>query len=144
MKKMAFVLIASMTFSSMAFANTYVKCGESVDLMADTVSGYELEISSENDIYSGPVGENWNLKVDEAGNWLDVNKNITARSFKDADDNTVIEVSIKQGQSVTGPVGIKYKLIGLYDDEPVLEKYTMGGFAGSVKIGTFQCQSAND
>lgn len=144
MKIISFVTLCATILSSSVYANTYVKCGAFVDLEAGKVSGYELEISSENDHYSGPVGKNWNLKLDEQADWLNINSKITARSFKDANDNTVVEIAIKKAQATTGPVGTLYKLIGLYDDEPILEKYTMGGFAGTIKTGTFKCQSAND
>ena len=52
-------------FASVASANTYVKCGKSVNVDTGEVSGYELELSSEGkDDYSGPVGKNWNMKLE--------------------------------------------------------------------------------
>lgn len=132
-------------FSSLALANTYVKCGKAVNPETQEVTGYELELSSEgNDDYSGPVGKNWNLKLEsENSPWLSANNNIVAKNYKKGGD-VVVEISIKMAQSASGPVGTQYKLIGLYSETPVLEKYTMGGFAGSLKTGTFQCLSGND
>lgn len=144
MKKLFVAAVICGILPLSAFANTYVQCGKFVDLEAGKVTGYELEISSENDLYSGPVGKNWNLKLNQNADWLTVNPKITAKSSKNAEDRTVIEITLKQAESVTGAVGIQYKLIDLYSDEPTLEKYTMGGFAGSVRIATFKCQSAND
>jgi hypothetical protein len=130
-------------FSSWAFANTYVICGTAVDPEEQIVTGYELELSSEDDEYSGPVGKTWNLKLEKNSDWLPFSKRVVAKTSKVAND-TIIEIEITQAQSASGIVGTVYKLIGLYNEQPILEKYTMGGFAGSIKIGTFQCLSAND
>lgn len=140
---MKFVVAAALFFSAPAFANTYVMCGKSVDLENQIVDGYELELSSENDEYTGAVGGNWNLKLDLNSDWLTPSPKVTATQSEVA-GNTIIEIKIVTARSASGAVGSVYKLIGLYDEEPVLEKYTMGGFAGSVKIGTFKCQSGND
>lgn len=139
------VLLLSFTISTGAFANTYVKCGRTADFDSGEVQGYELELSSEGaDDYSGPVGQKWNLKLEsEDSAWLARNRNIVARSYM-SDDDTVVEITIKQAITASGPVGHQYKLVGLYDETPKLFKYTMGGFAGSVLIGTFQCLSGND
>jgi hypothetical protein len=126
--------------SSVAFANTNVKCGQSLN--GDVITGFELEIASDDDKYDGPVGEHWDLKLDsEDAEWLSPNQNITAKKYRQGAD-TIIEITILSGPSAVGPVGTIYKLISLYDEEPVLEKYIMG-FAGQ-KIGTFRCISAVD
>src|SRR5688500_16205914 len=129
------LLIASF-FTPVSFANTYVKCGleASFDRAPDVV-GYELELSSEGeDDYSGPVGEKWNMKLGrEDSEWLEPNSKVTAKNFLKGED-TIVEITIEIGSSVTGPVGTRYVLTSLYDDEPTLEKYTMGGFAGTIKI----------
>lgn len=133
-------------FSVQAHASSYVMCGKKVHQNADGdlhVTGYELELSSGNDDYSGIVGKNWNLKLQENGDWLESTKKITAKSYEE-NDTTIVEVSIINGISPSGPVGTKYKLIGLYDDYPSLEKYNIGGFTGNVKIDTFACFSGND
>lgn len=136
--------LLSFAAPSLALAHTYVKCGKTADLEEGTVSGYELELSSQGgDDYAGAVGGNWNLKLAEDGEWLAANPKITAKKTKVGDD-TVIEITIKIAQAASGPVGTRYKLTGLYDDQPTLEKFTMGGFAGTQKIGTFQCISGND
>lgn len=128
-----------------AFANTYVICGKSVDADTMEATGYELELSSEGeDDYSGPVGKKWNMKLDsQDSEWLAPSEKVIAKNYEQ-DGDTIIEIKIIQGQSPSGPVGTRYKLIGLYNDEPVLEKFTMGGFAGTIKVGTFQCASGND
>lgn len=126
-------------------ANTYVKCGESVDLDTAEVTGYELELSSEGaDKYSGPVGGGWNMKLtSESAAWLSFNKNVVAQSYNE-NGSVVVEIEIRQGQSIGGPVGTRYKLIGLFDDMPRLEKYVLGGFAAGTQAGVFQCLSGND
>lgn len=132
--------------STTAFANTYVKCGKAVNLDIPDVTGYELEISSENDRYTGSVGKNWNLKLhSEASDWLDAatNKNVVAKSSKKSGD-TIIEITIAVDQAGGRPVGTLYRLIGLYDDQPRLEKYALGPYSAPEKTGTFQCFSAND
>jgi len=140
MKKVLAFLSLSVVLSSVSMANTYVKCGQSLNESGDDVIGYELEVSSESDIYSGPVGGSWNLKLrSEDSEWLEKNPKVTAREA-----NGDIEISLKMDQSASGPVGVKYVLKGLYDDYPVLEKYSMGGFAGNIKQGTFKCFSGND
>lgn len=132
--------------SSTAFANTYVKCGKQADLeSAPEVVGYELELSSEGaDDYTGAVGGSWNLKLQsEDSEWLAPNPNITAKNYKSG-DQMIVEISIQQGRSSSGPIGTKYRLVDLYSDEPTLEKYAMGGFAGTLMLGKFQCFSGND
>ena len=139
------VIVLSLSSSFAAQANTYVKCGKTVDFEAFEVTNYELELSSEgSDDYSGPVGKNWNMKLgDEDSDWLEFNPAITAKNYEE-NDTVVVEIKIKTATSASGAVGTRYKLIGLYDEAPILEKYTMGGFAGAVKIGTYQCLSGND
>lgn len=144
MKKIIFTTFCIACFATSAYANTYVICGKTVNPETQEVTGYELELSSEgDDNYSGPVGKNWNMKLSENADWLKSSSKITAKNYQE-DNDTTIEITIEEGKSVTGPVGTTYKLMGLYSDAPVLEKYTLGGFAGSVKIGTFQCAASND
>lgn len=143
MKKTIFGLVA-LLISGTAHAHTYVKCGETVDADNFTVTDYVLELSSENDRYSGVVAGNWNLKLNsEDSEWLEKNKRITARKYKDNGD-TIVEVRIVRNLSKTRPVGTMYRLIGLYDEQPRLERYTFGGFGGKRLVGTYQCLSAND
>lgn len=132
-------------WSSSVFANTYVRCGHAVDWNNWEVEGYELELSTEGaDDYSGSVGVNWNMKLgSEDAEWLNPNPNITAKNYK-VDGDTIVEIQIVMGKSMSGPVGTRYVLTGLYDDSPRLEKFTMGGFAGSVKTGTFECFTGHD
>jgi|GEM_PF-2617708 hypothetical protein len=143
MKITAFLIAVLVAFP--AAANTYIKCGKTADLAAFEVTGYELELSSEGaDDYSGPVGEKWNLKLkSESSQWLPPNQNVTAKNYQE-NGRTIVEITLKMARSVSGPVGLRYKLIGLYDETPTLEKFTMGGFAGTVKVATFQCLSGND
>ena len=127
-------------FSQSVMAYTYIKCGQETDFDSFSVSGYELELSSESDNYSGPVGKEWNLKLgSEDSEWLAVNSNITATQKEDDS----IEITIKKGQSVTGAVGIKYVVKDLWEEEPTVEKYSVGGFAGLRKIATFKCLNGN-
>jgi hypothetical protein len=142
MNKILCLLI--LTSASSAFASTYSKCGRSVDIDTLETTGYELEISSDNDVFRGAVGNGWNLKLDENGDWLPASRNVTAKSYEDKSGQTIVEVSLIQARTASGPVGIKYKLIGLYDDQPTLEKYNIGGFSGPIKTATFQCVSGND
>lgn len=128
-----------------AFANTYVKCGKFHDKKSDKIYGYELELSSESpDDYSGPAGRNWNIKLfKERSEWLDLSPNIVAKNFK-RDEKTVVEITMKYGDTPTGPVGLRYVLSDLYADYPTLEKFSFGGFAGTVKLGTYACITGND
>lgn len=130
-------------FSTTALANVYIKCGKTANGDEATVTGYELEVSSESDNFNGPVGNNWNLKLDETGDWLPATNLITAKSVE-KDTTTTVSIKIKQGDSLTGAVGTEYELVGIYDDKPSLKKFTMGGFTGKILIGTFECFSAND
>ena len=136
------ILILATLLPALSFASTYVVCGKHVDSEM-RAAGYELEISSEDDAYSGSVGKSWNLKLQENGDWLSANKNITAKKTE-LNDVTIIAITLVSGRSVSGAVGTVYKLIDLYSERPVLEKYSMGGFVGSQKIGTYECMSGND
>ena len=141
---MKYVLLAAFLMSSTSFAYTYVKCGDKVNKKTGEVTGYKLELSSENDRYSGSVGKNWNLKTEEDGDWLAPNPNVVARKSKNENGETLIDIIITRAKTPTGPTGTHYQLIDLYGDYPVLEKYTMGGFAGTKKIATYECISGND
>lgn len=140
-----FVLILGTLFYSAAFANTYVKCGVKADWESFSVTPYELELSSEgSDDYTGPVGVNWNMKLgSEDSEWLAPNANIVAKTTM-VEGNTIVDITVKYAEAATGPVGIRYKLIGLFDEEPRLEKYSMGGFLGPYKLASFECLSAHD
>ena len=139
------LLAGVITTSLPVFANTYVICGETVDIETSTVKGYELELSSEGaDEYKGPVGKLWQMKLeDQSSNWLSANENIVARNYVKGDDH-VVEIIISQARSASGFVGTLYKLTGLYDEQPTLEKFTMGGFAGTIRVGHYQCLTGND
>lgn len=141
-----FALLICALFAQSALAdNTYVICGKTVDIDSFTIQGFELALSSEgSDAYKGPVGKSWNLKLgSEDSDWLAPNKNVIAKTSK-TDGKTAVEIIIKNAQTPSGPVGTRYVLSDLYDDEPVLEKYTFGGFAGKVKAGEFRCLTGND
>ncbi len=138
------LLFIALILPSTVFANSYIICGQTASFDDGmTVTGYELELSSEDDNYSGPVGKNWNLKLKENGEWLKPNDAVVATSLE-KDGDVTVRITIAAASSVTGPVGSQYVLTNLFDEEPVLEKFTMGGFAGSVKIGTFHCVGAYD
>lgn len=127
---------------SQAQAATYIECGESVTDDYDVI-GFELAISSERIYgYQGPVGGTWNLKL-AAGQWLAKNEKITANYMEDVFD-TDVEIKIVEGNSPSGPVGTRYMVRHFWANAPVLEKYTMGGFVGSVKVGTYECYSSHD
>lgn len=144
MKNMGLILVLCV-FSQTVFANTYVKCGKYREKKSDKIFGYELELSSESpDEYSGPAGRKWNIKLfKERSEWLDLSPNILAKNFK-RDEKTVVEITMKYGDTPTGPVGLRYVLSDLYADYPTLEKFSFGGFAGTVKLGTYECITGND
>lgn len=145
MKTFFSILVFSTLASGAAMANTYVKCGQLADWDAFTVTGYELELSSEDgDEYKGPVGIKWNMRIgSEQADWLKTNKSITATSSK-KDGSVIVEIKMIMAKTPSGPVGTRYKLIGLYDEMPKLEKYNIGGFTGNLLVGTFECITSND
>ena len=77
----------------------------------------------------------------ENSEFLKFNRNVVAKTTE-KNGQVIVEIKLQFDSTPTGAVGLTYKLIGLYDDEPVLEKYNMGGFTGPIKVGTFQCVSA--
>lgn len=142
--KFVYLIAISTILSTSAWANSNVKCGKYTNFDDFEVKGFELELSSDSDDYSGIVGKKWHLKLEsENSEWLKVNKNITARNYK-KDGLTIVQITIKTGKSVEGQIGINYKLVGLYEEEPTLEKYRIEGSSNYVKIGTYKCISAID
>lgn len=132
-----FFLIGILSFS--AHAKTHLLCAESIDPVSGKVEGFELELLSESDRFSGPVGHSWTLKWGSLNSdWLKFRDHITAETYGSNGD-TVIEIKIKIAETSSGPVGILYKLVGLYQNSPILEKYAMGGVVGLLKTDTFQC-----
>jgi len=144
MRLMICAIIVSLAFVQPALAYTYVKCGKTVSVEDLTTEGFELEISSETDEYSGAVGGNWQMKLgSEDSKWLKSNRNIVAKKTVNK-KSTDIDISIIKANTPSGPVGTQYKLFGLYSEQPRLEKYNVGGFTGYLKVGEYQCASAND
>ncbi|MCB0411951.1 MAG: hypothetical protein KDD22_05455 [Bdellovibrionales bacterium] len=139
-KSFAVILVAM--FSSYSLANISIKCGKTADFENFTVTEFELLISSEDDNFDGPVGGSWNMKIgSEDSEWLDYNPNVTA-DLVQGPGSKFVEITIKEDMS--GAVGSKYKLFNLYDETPILEKYTMGGFVGSLRVGIYACVSLID
>lgn len=146
MKRKVLLSMLAFALSSTSLAsNTFVQCGQYVDEDSFEVTGFELALSSEGSKrYHGPVGDSWNLKLgSENSEWLDFNRKITAKEFKDK-NGTVVEVTIQKDRSISGPVGIKYRVLNFFDFNPVLEKYSIGGFAGERLIKTYPCISGHD
>lgn len=145
MKKVILAVAALVTFGPSAFANTYVICGEKVDADSGDVRGFELELSSQwAGECSGQVGKKWNMKLGgKVAEWLAQNKKITATTLND-EGFKIVSIQIETGRTTSGQIGTKYVLHGLYDENPVLKKYTTGGYSGTVEIGTFECVSGND
>lgn len=144
MKTILAILIGSIVSLSSS-ANTHIICGKSVDWDNYTVEGYELELSSENDSYQGLVGSDWYLKLgSQDSQWIDSDPNISAKTIEVSEYDTVVEVVIKHAEAASGPVGYRYKLVSLFDDEPRLEKYSMGGFVGTILLETFKCVGSYD
>lgn len=130
--------------SSSAFAHIYVECGKSTDLENFKTEGFELAISSSGDEFQGQVDGTWSLKLESAdADWLKKTDKVIAKTSKDG-DATNVEIIIKKAVTPTGPVGTRYIVKDIYSDEPTLERYTMGGFAGTLNTGNFRCISAID
>jgi hypothetical protein len=144
---MKYLILALIFSSSSAFANAYVKCGKSVNQETNKVTGYELELSSDNDNFSGVVGKNWNLSLEKENNWMKTkgNENVTAQMNKDKEYNVTVEVFIRGAKTASGWTGTRYVLANLYSDFPTLEKWTLGGgIVGPMKQGSYKCYSGND
>lgn len=147
MKQSIKYIIVSISFltSSSVWANSYIQCGKTADFDNFKVAGFELAVSSEDDLYEGAVGGSWDLKLgSEDEDWEQPNPKIVAKTVQNQDGTVTIVITKTVGNSPTGAVGEQYQLIDLYNDTPVLEKYNIGGFTGKLKTGTFQCISAID
>lgn len=143
--KVIFAVLIGSIVSLAASANTHIICGKSIDWDNYAVKGYELELSSENDEYQGLVGNRWYLKLgSEDSEWIDSDPNISARTIESEDSDTVVEVIVKQAEAASGPVGYRYRLVNLFDDEPTLEKYSMGGFVGTLLLEKLKCMASYD
>ena len=140
--------LALLLSSFQAFSNSYIVCAQKADfdeyIDSGKVVGFELALSSEDDNYNGVLGSKRYMKLgSEDSEWLASIDAIVASTHERGED-VVVNIALKHDLSTSGPVGIKYKLIGLFDDTPVLEKYAMGGLAGSVKLATFECIGSYD
>ena len=135
-----------------AFSASYVECGtEIIEHENDypTVNEVLLAISSEDEDYSGAVGGTWELKLAKdrrfaknRGGWIKANKNITAEEVE-IDGRTVVVVTIKIDEAASGPVGEQYEIHGIYSETGRADKFTMGGFAGKVKVKSLVCVASN-
>lgn len=135
-----------LAFTSLASANSVMICGTEPNYEKFEVKDFQLMISSENDQYTGAVGENWNLKLgSEESEWEEPNKNITATMTK-AGDVTIVDIQMIIGKSSTGPVGERFVISDIYGyfGDPILEKYNIGGVTGPIKTGTYTCIHAFD
>jgi hypothetical protein len=131
--------------ASGAHASIYTICGENINMEKMTADNYVLEVSSQDDDFNGVSGGTWSLKLEpgEKGGWIENNPNITAKS-KRVKGQTNVEISVVIGRSPTGPVGSTYVIKNIYGENPTLEKYTMGGFAGRILEKAVKCESAVD
>lgn len=137
MFKLAFASLATLLFSHAASANIYVNCG---DWQNDEISKSVFQISAENDSdLKGPVGNGWFVKFG-GEEWIESGE-ISAKKTKKAGIVTVT-VTVVDAHGISD-VGTQWVLTDLYGS-PVLEKFTMGGFAGTVNIGHWDCENGND
>lgn len=141
-----FVFISALVLANVASASSIVKCGVTADVDEFEVTGYELELSSQDDNYNGVVGGTWEMKIgSEKSKWLKKNPKITASTSENKDGDTVVEVILRGARTPSGYTGTRYVLIGLYSDQPVLEKWSLGGgIVGRRKLATFQCVAGLD
>lgn len=144
MKAVAAVLVFSAFTSAPAFALAYVKCGQTANLEDGEVTGYEIELSSESDNFTGPAGGTWNLKLKEDAEWLaNVDQNDVAQT-KETKSRTQINIRISPESALAQGSGVVYKLSDLYDEEPTLEKFKITNANKLLSLGQFQCFTAND
>lgn len=140
------VLFSTLFLANLASASVIVKCGVKADVDNFEVTGYELELSSQDDNFEGVVGGTWEMKIgSEKSKWLKKNPKITAQTTQNEDGDTVVEVFMRGARTPTGYTGTRYVLIGLYSDQPALEKWSLGGgIIGRRKLATFQCVTGID
>lgn len=128
-----------------AMASAYITCGTSVNVDEFTVRNVELNISSEDEDFNGPVGGTWHMDLgDGTGgvNQIPSTNAIVATTTGAEGEAKIVEIVIQQNPGGSQPVSTKYKIIDLYSETPVLEKYERGGIGLPVKVGTYQCLSS--
>jgi hypothetical protein len=127
-------------FSVPCFAATYIVCGDEPVQQDATFKKIAVEISSENDDFNGKTGGSWFLSYG-GFNWIEKG-NITAKQSK---KNGVTSVEVKViDDNAQGGVGTRYVFTDIYADEPQVEKFALGGFAGGTSLGKWSCFSALD
>jgi hypothetical protein len=144
--KLATFALAALTvlFANTSHASIYISCGtgEPNEEMSYG-ENQELQISSADDVFEGPVGGTWELKLGANEDWMQPTPSVTA-VLTGVEGARGVEVTIQSANTPSGPVGIRYILNDIYSDTPSLEKYTYGGFTGAMKIGEYNCVSAID
>lgn len=140
-----FIVSVAMSFAlvSSSFAAMSIECGEPKNAKpGETV--YELKsveyaFSSEDDVFSGPIGDEWVMYI---GNKVvsDKDRKVSAKVSKD-DEGKVLNVSIVLK---TTRVGHRYEVKYLYTDNPTLRIYNIGGFAGGMKTKEMICVGSYD
>lgn len=134
--KLILVLLAPFALSSsLSFAASFIACGESVDFDNFQVGNFELAISSEDDNYTGVVGENWHLQLEE-GDWLERTEKIVATPINGGKD---LEILIGSNSDSGGDTEMVYLLVGVFDDEPILKKYIIRSLFERLHVGDFKC-----
>jgi hypothetical protein len=129
---MKLTIVALCLFSSMAHASYFVQCGTGFNEEEFSFKEVVFKASSQDDTFTGSNGDVWSVAL--KGDWLP--ENSAKASVKDG----IVTVSFVNESRV----GKRFEVTGMYDDHPVLRIYNIGGFAGGVKIGTFQCATAID
>jgi hypothetical protein len=127
-------------------ASYAVECGSKTDVKNGKVTGEILNLSSEDDNFTGLASKDvngWSMSF--SGKEYPPNQ-ATARVIKAKDSSHVdaIEVTVVFGTSSSGVVGEKLVISKPYSDEPTFEVYNMGGFTGPLKTANYKCISFID
>ena len=104
----------------------------------------EATFSADENGFSGPVGGSWEMTLGEEEKVT--GKSVTAKTTQvivGGRTQVDVEITMVIGRSGSKDVGTRYILKNIYGDA-ILEKYNLsGGFAGDVKLGTFECTGGN-
>lgn len=133
----------SLYFSNTAFASVYVLCAKEISPDSLDLEGYELELSSQEDLFQGPVGGSWEMRIEREGDWLAMITGIVAKNYL-FKQMSIVEVRVSAGILKNEEALVIYRLVDIYGENPYLEKFHLENSKAPVKIAQFQCLSSVD
>ena len=124
----------------LAHASIEINCGQNYNDDKGDYKKKVIQVSSEDDNFSGPAGKNWSLWKGKRRSESKGSKYTAVLSA----DHATLTITAVTAQTPSGPVGTKYIISKPYEDAPTLSVTNLGGVTGPIQTGSFDCMGSQD